>query len=90
MRRALARQFDPGWTDPNIEVFDVDLEGDRRLILHHAVVNGRLLEPEGTGPVLQHLADLWGYDVVLHEVDPSGAALKEHAARPSRTLLAAA
>ena len=90
MRRALARQFDPGWADPSVEVFDVDLDGDRRLILHHTVVNGRLLEPEGTQPVLQHLADLWGYDVLLREVDHSGAVLKEHAGRPGRGLLAVA
>jgi spore cortex formation protein SpoVR/YcgB (stage V sporulation) len=31
--------------------------------------------------VLQHLADLWGYDAVLKEVDPaSGAVLVEHTA----------
>jgi stage V sporulation protein R len=90
IRRALARQFDPGWTDPNLEVLDVDLEGDRRLILHHSVVNGRLLEASETGLVLQHLADLWGYDVLLREVDKSGDALKEHIARPGRRLLAAA
>jgi len=88
MRRALARQFDPGWTDPNIEVFDVDLAGDRRLVLHHTVVNGRLLEAEGTEAVLRHVAELWGYDVLLSEVDQSGAVLKDHAARPSPRLQA--
>ena len=30
--------------------------------------------------MLQHLADLWGYDVLLQEIDSgSGAVLKEHA-----------
>ena len=84
MRRALARHFDPGWTEPNVEVFDVDLEGDRRLILHHAVVNGRLLEPAGAQAVLRHLAELWGYDVLLAEVDASGAVLNEYTAQPGR------
>ena len=33
--------------------------------------------------VLQHLADLWGYDVLLKEIDPgTDAVLKEHAATP--------
>ena len=33
--------------------------------------------------VVRHLADLWGYEVVLSEVDgESGSALKEHKARP--------
>ena len=48
---------------PNIEVVDVDLAGDRRLMLHHTVVNGALLSEADTRRVLQHLADLWSYDV---------------------------
>src|ERR1700677_591670 len=82
IRRQLARQYDVGWTDPNIEVVDVDLAGDRRLILRHAVVNGCLLEETDAKRVLQHLADLWSYDVLLREVDPAGAVLKEHLANP--------
>jgi spore cortex formation protein SpoVR/YcgB (stage V sporulation) len=81
MRRALARQYDVAWIDPDIQVVDVDLAGDRRLILHHNVVNRLLLEPEDASRVLQHLADLWGYDVLLKEVDAStGMILKEHRA----------
>ncbi len=36
--------------------------------------------------MLQHLADLWGYDVLMKEVDTTtGAVLKEHtaSARPT-------
>jgi hypothetical protein len=29
---------------------------------------------------LQHLADLWSYDVLLHEVNSSGTTLREHLA----------
>ncbi len=39
--------------------------------------------------VLQHLADLWSYDVSLTEVDASGLVLKEHVAHP-RVMAAAA
>ena len=35
VRRALARQYDPGERDPNIQVADVDLKGSRRLVLTH-------------------------------------------------------
>lgn len=81
IRRALARQHDVAWLDPDIQVADVDLAGDRRLIVHHNVLNRVLLEPEDAKRVLQHLADLWGYDVVMREVDPAtGSTLKEHAA----------
>jgi stage V sporulation protein R len=89
IRSELSRQHDIGWIDPNIEVVDVDLAGDRRLLLRHTVVNGSLLGEADTRHVLQHLADLWSYDVVLREVDPSDTVLKEHAASPSATALAA-
>jgi len=81
IRRMLARQHDVAWADPDIQVTDVDLTGDRRLIVHHSVLNGALLEQEDVARVLQHLADLWGYDVVLKELDSAtGALLREHTA----------
>jgi spore cortex formation protein SpoVR/YcgB (stage V sporulation) len=81
IRRMLARQYDVGWSDPDIQVADVDLAGDRRLILHHHILNGAMLQAEDVKHVLQRLADLWGYDVVLREIDPSaGSVVKEHAA----------
>jgi stage V sporulation protein R len=89
IRRQLARRHDVGWIDPNIEVVDVDLMGDRRLILHHNVVNGCLLDEADAKRVLQHLADLWGYDVLLRELDTSDTVLKEHVCRPRGTVLAA-
>ncbi len=85
LRRALARQYDVGHQDPDIQVVDVDLAGDRRLILHHMVAERQLLEADDARLVLQHLADLWGYDCVLREIDPkTDAVLKEHhaSARP--------
>ena len=63
IKQALARQYDVSWTAPDIQVVDVDLAGDRRLILHHRALNRVLLDEKDTRLVLQHLADLWGYDV---------------------------
>ncbi|MBN8905843.1 MAG: SpoVR family protein [Rhizobiales bacterium 65-9] len=88
IRRQLARLYDVGWIDPNVEVVDVDLEGDRRLILRHTVVNGGLLEETDARRVLQHLADLWSYDVLLEEADASGAILKRHVASPRHAAVA--
>jgi stage V sporulation protein R len=90
IRRQLAQRHDVGWIDPNIEVIDVNLAGDRRLILHHGVINGRLLAEADATRVLQHLADLWGYDVLLREVDSTDTVLKEHACSPRGALLVAA
>ena len=89
IRRELARQYDVGYIDPNIEVVDVDLAGDRRLMLRHTVVKGAQLNETDTRRVLQHLADLWSYDVSLVEVDAAGTVLKEYVLNP-RTLAAAA
>jgi spore cortex formation protein SpoVR/YcgB (stage V sporulation) len=86
IRSALARQYDVAWLDADIQIVDVDLAGDRRLVLHHNVANRILLEAEDTGRVLQHLADLWSYDVLLKEIDnASGVVLKEHRAAPQRS-----
>jgi stage V sporulation protein R len=90
IQQALARQYDVAWTMPDIQVIDVNLATDRRLILAHRALNRVLLDEKDTRLVLQHLADLWGYDVVLKEVDPaSDAVLKEHAASPRAGILAA-
>lgn len=89
VRRELARQYDVGLIEPNIEVVDVDLAGDRRLLLRHQVVNGSLLNEADAKRVLQHLADLWSYDVLLKEVDATDTVLKEHAASPRKIAAAA-
>jgi spore cortex formation protein SpoVR/YcgB (stage V sporulation) len=83
IRRALARSYDAGWRDPDIQVVDVDLAGDRRLIVHHRVQDGAVLDVDETERVLQHLAELWTYEVVLREVDAAtDEVLGEHLARP--------
>jgi len=89
VRRELARQHDVGFIDANIEVVDVDLAGDRRLMLHHHVVKGSQLNETDARRVLQHLADLWSYDVSLREVDQASKMLKEYVVSP-RQLPAAA
>jgi stage V sporulation protein R len=84
IRREFARQYDVGFVDANIEVVDVDLAGDRRLMLRHALVKEAQLNEDDARRVLQHLADLWSYDVVLREVDSSDAVVKEYTASPRK------
>src|SRR6476660_9443161 len=90
VRRELARQYDVGFTDANIEIVDVDLAGDRRLMLRHHVVNGSQLNETDAKRVLQHLADLWSYDVSLVEVDANDKVLKEYALHPRKLAASAA
>jgi stage V sporulation protein R len=69
VRSALARSFDVGANQPDIQVIDVDLLGDRHLRLQHTVHNDVVLA-EGTRDVtLRHIRHLWGYEVSLAEVD---------------------
>ncbi|HWX29067.1 MAG TPA: SpoVR family protein [Steroidobacteraceae bacterium] len=89
VRRELARQYDVGFTDANIEIVDVDLAGDRRLMLRHFVVNGAQLNETDAKRVLQHLADLWSYDVSLVEVDSTGTILREYVLNPRGFIVAA-
>ena len=80
LRRQLARHYDVAYQEPDIQIVDVDLAGDRKLFLHHRVNNGILLDPADAKAVLRHLANLWGYEVKLLEIDATTeAVLKEHA-----------
>ncbi len=71
VRSGLADQFDVVQHEPEIEIVDVDLDGDRRLILQHRVHNGIALDGGDAPLVLKHLAELWGYEVRLVEVGAS-------------------
>jgi stage V sporulation protein R len=79
VRRQLARQYDIAHLDSDIQVVDVDLSGDRKLVLQHRVLDGVLLEENEAKMVLKHIARLWGYEVLLVEVDArTEAVLKEY------------
>jgi len=81
IRRSLARSYDPGLGDADIQVVDVDLTGDRRLMLEHRTSPGQLLAPKDADATLRQLAFLWGYEVKLQEVDANtDAVLKTHTA----------
>jgi stage V sporulation protein R len=68
VRSTLARQYDVGIVDPNIQVTSANLRGDRRLYLVHRMHRGVPLHGHTREQVLPHLERLWGYDVVLEEV----------------------
>jgi stage V sporulation protein R len=63
----LARQYDAGTADPNIQVVDANLKGDRTLFLEHHMHRGVPLHHVTKDLVLSHVEALWGHDVVLEE-----------------------
>jgi spore cortex formation protein SpoVR/YcgB (stage V sporulation) len=69
VRARLARQYDVGIAEPNIQVADADLKGDRRLVLHHRMHRGVPLHDKTKDLVLAHVERLWGHAVELEEID---------------------
>lgn len=83
IRRTLSASYDPSVGDADVQVVDVDLAGDRRLILQHRTRPGQLLAPRDADATLRYVAALWGYEVRLVEVDAeSEAVLASHTAGP--------
>ena len=83
IRRSLSQSYDPSTGDADVQVVDVDLAGDRTLMLEHRTRPGRLLAKRDADATLRHVADLWGYEVRLQELDAnSDAVLATHAAPP--------
>ena len=69
IRRALSRHYDLARREPDIQVTDADLSGDRTLTLTHTVHDSVLLDQRSSAEVLKQIAYLWKYRVVLREVD---------------------
>jgi spore cortex formation protein SpoVR/YcgB (stage V sporulation) len=69
IRAALAREYECARIDPEIEIVDVNLRSDRKLILEHRVHERQRLDPASARSTLQHIQTLWGYAVRLREVD---------------------
>jgi spore cortex formation protein SpoVR/YcgB (stage V sporulation) len=72
VRRALARHYDPGERDPNIQATAANLRGDRRLTLTHALHHDVPLSERDAQASLAYVAQLWGYDVELIGIGSDG------------------
>ncbi|WP_028299476.1 SpoVR family protein [Oceanospirillum beijerinckii] len=67
VREALAAQYNLGNREPNIQVVEADVRGDRSLTLYHYAYNRRPLD-DNTEAVLRYLQQLWGFPVHLHTI----------------------
>ncbi|WP_447529323.1 SpoVR family protein [Vreelandella sp. TE19] len=68
VRDALAAQYALSLREPNIQVFEAAIRGDRSLTLHHVQESRRPLE-RSVYPVMRHLQKLWGFPVHLVSMD---------------------
>lgn len=71
LRQALSQQYNISTYEPDIQVFSVDLEGDRSLTLHYTQHN-RVPLGNTTNEVLKHLHTLWHFPVNLKTIDAKG------------------
>jgi stage V sporulation protein R len=71
IREKLAAQYNLSNIEPNIQVYNVDVRGDRSLTLLYIPQNRVPLDPSYTD-VMKHLHRLWGFDIILEEKKESG------------------
>ncbi|WED43118.1 SpoVR family protein [Legionella cardiaca] len=81
IREALSRQYNLGYIEPDIQIYSVDVEGDRSLTLRYTQQN-RVPLGDSTSEVLKHLYTLWKFPVAIHAVDPLGQITAEYHCPP--------
>ncbi len=69
IRESLSQQYNLSMNEPNIQVYDVNVEGDRSITLRHFRHNRRPLYEASANEVVRHLHRLWKFDVHLESVE---------------------
>ncbi|GAA0472326.1 MULTISPECIES: SpoVR family protein [Tatumella] len=72
IRQQLSAQYNLSHREPNIQVLDADLRGDRSLTLHYIPQNRAPLG-SNTDEVMKHIHRLWGFDVRLEQQNDDGS-----------------
>lgn len=80
VREQLSKQYNLSMREPDIQIWNVDLRGDRSLTLKHTV-RERIPLGESTDEVLKHIHRLWGFDVHLMSED-NGITVAEYHCPP--------
>lgn len=71
IRQALSEQYNLSNLEPNIQVYNVDVKGDRSLTLRF-IPNKSVPLADSKDEVMKHLHRLWGFQVKLEQVSDSG------------------
>ncbi|MGV3739831.1 MAG: SpoVR family protein [Gammaproteobacteria bacterium] len=82
IREALSSQYNLSHNEPDIQVFMVDLEGTRELILHHTQYQNMPLHSQTTHEVLKHLHTLWKFPITLKSLSSDGQKVTEFRCPP--------
>jgi len=71
VRHALSEHYNLGSREPNLQVYSVDMRGDRSMTLRYETHNRRPLN-EQTDETLKHLSRLWGFTVRIESLNDDG------------------
>ena len=71
VREIMSEQYNLGSREPNIQVWNVDLRGDRSITLRYQPYRGRPLA-DSAEEVMKHFARLWGFTVRLEKINDTG------------------
>jgi len=82
IREALSKQYNLSALDMDIQIFSVDMEGDRSLTLHYTQQN-RVPLGQSTPDVLKHLHHLWQFPIILKAIDMNGEVTAEYHCPPA-------
>jgi len=83
VRSTLSEQYNLGSIEPNIQVYDVDVKGDRSLTLRHTQYLRRPLD-KSTYEVIKHVARLWGFDVKIESINEHEKVVKTYECSPPK------
>jgi stage V sporulation protein R len=83
IREALSHQYNLGYLEPDIQVFSVDVTGDRKLTLHYRQ-RDRIPLGQDTLDVMKHLYHLWKFPIHLYALDDNDSVSAEYQCPPKQ------
>jgi spore cortex formation protein SpoVR/YcgB (stage V sporulation) len=80
VRKSLADNYNRSRYIPDVQVYDVDIHGDRTLTLSYTSTNGKDINLHNIDEVLEAVSVLWGFDVRLIQNDDDNNLIWDYSA----------
>ncbi len=78
IRQSLSEQYNLSHNEPNIQIYKVNVKGNRSITLRHIQQNRKLLDQATINEMTKHIHRLWGFPVILESVDDKGEIVKTY------------
>ena len=72
IRNILSQNNNISMTEPNIQVYGVDIRGNRSLTLRHVQHDSRPVDKRDLDEIMKHLYKIWGFTTKLESVNDKG------------------